>query len=98
MVVVLLEEVMTAAERTLLATGRDAAVKDLRAELHAAMRGELVVAIEDLTGCRVTGLMTDSQPDPDLAVEVFVVDGRRHVELVGRVRRETDGAGGPRAG
>jgi uncharacterized protein YbcI len=98
LVVVLLEEVMTAAERTLLGAGRDGTVKELRAELHGTMRSELIAAVEALTGSSVTGLMNDSELDRDLAVEVFVIDRPRPVELVGEVSRTPDGDGGPMAG
>jgi uncharacterized protein YbcI len=38
------------------------------------MRTELVEAIEALTGCGVLALVSDNSIEPDLAVELFVLD------------------------
>ena len=38
------------------------------------MRNEMSQKIEELTGRKVVGFMSDSHIDPDLAVEVFVLE------------------------
>jgi uncharacterized protein YbcI len=38
------------------------------------MRTEMSDKIEELTGRKVVGFMSDSHIDPDLAVEVFVLE------------------------
>src|SRR3954452_2706715 len=73
-VVVVLEHVMTQAERSLVARGRCDEAMALRRELHGAMRDELALAVSELTRCRVRAVMGDAQFDPDMAVEVFVLD------------------------
>ncbi|HKP88494.1 MAG TPA: Na-translocating system protein MpsC family protein [Thermoleophilaceae bacterium] len=73
-VAVVLEQVLTQAEKSLVATGRCDEVVALRRELHVAMRDELALAVGELTRCRVSAVMGDAQCEPDLAVEVFVLD------------------------
>jgi uncharacterized protein YbcI len=73
-VVVVLEDVMTTAERTLAESGRGEAVAQARRELHSAIRTQLVAAVENLTGRRVDAVMNDVSLEPDMAVEVFVLD------------------------
>jgi uncharacterized protein YbcI len=74
-VVVVLENVFSAEERTLLAGGRGESVIRLRQELLEMMRRDLVAAVEELTGCGVTALMGDTSLEPDMASHVFVLDG-----------------------
>ena len=38
------------------------------------MRAEASAAIEELTGRRVIGFMSDNHADPDLAIEAFVLE------------------------
>lgn len=73
-VVVVMEDALTTAEHELVAGGRAAAVLDLRKQLQELMRAELVAAVERLTGCRVLALLSDNHIDPDVAIEVFVLD------------------------
>ena len=39
------------------------------------MGKELTRSVEQLTGRRVIALMSDNHLDPDMAVEVFILDG-----------------------
>jgi uncharacterized protein YbcI len=73
-VVVVLEQVLTQAERSLVASDRCNEALALRRELHDTMRDELARAVSELTGCRVRAVMGDAQFDPDVAAEVFVLD------------------------
>ena len=50
------------------------AVLDLRRRWQRVMRVELSAEIEELTGRKVIGFMSDNHLDPDLAVEVFVLE------------------------
>lgn len=74
-VVVVVERVMTAAERSLAGSGRHRGVRDVHRELLEVMRADLTVAIEDLTNRRVTALMSDIHVESDIASVVFVLDG-----------------------
>jgi uncharacterized protein YbcI len=73
-VVVLMHDVMTTAERSLATGGRSELVLDMRRQLGRALRPDLVAAVERITGCRVDASMGASHVDPDLAAEVFVLD------------------------
>jgi uncharacterized protein YbcI len=73
-VVVVLQDVLTAGERSLVADGRHEMVDQLRSELQQTMRGELVGAVERLTGCQVEAFMSANHIEPDLALELFVLD------------------------
>lgn len=77
--VVMLEDVATTAERTLLLHGRRDAIAAGRRELYATMREALVAAVERETGCRVTAVMGDTDCDADVVAHVFVLD--RPVEV-----------------
>jgi uncharacterized protein YbcI len=74
-IVTVLEEVMTTAERSLVAGGRADVVRRLRSELHATMQRDLVAAVERLAGRRVVACLSDHQVDSDVAAAVFVLDG-----------------------
>lgn len=73
-VVVLLENITTPADRTLVTGGKQDAVLDLRRELMASMTPAMVSSVEGLTGCAVLASLSDSTVDPDLTVMVFVLD------------------------
>jgi uncharacterized protein YbcI len=72
--VVLLEHVMTTPERTLVEHGREAAARAARGQLQAAMRAELVDAVEAITGGTVRASLSDTDMEADIAAEVFVLE------------------------
>jgi uncharacterized protein YbcI len=73
-VFVVLQDSLTRGERTLTEVGEGAAVLDLRRRWQAVMKNDLSREIEKLTGRKVIGFMSDNHIDPDLAVEVFVLE------------------------
>ena len=73
-VVVVLQDVLTVGERSLAADGRHEMVDQLRSQLQQTMRGDLVGAVERLTGCQVEAFMSANHIEPDLALELFVLD------------------------
>ena len=73
-VFVVLQDSLTIGEQTLTDAGEGAAVLDLRRRWQRIMRVELSREIEELTGRKVIGFMSDNHLDPDLAVEVFVLE------------------------
>jgi uncharacterized protein YbcI len=75
-VFVVLEDTLTRGERTLVDAGEWAAVLDLRHRWQNVMRAEMSDRVEELTGRKVVGFMSDNHIDPDLAVEVFVLQPR----------------------
>jgi uncharacterized protein YbcI len=73
-VFVVLQDSLTRGEQTLADAGQGAAVLDLRRRWQAVMQAEVSREIEDVTGRKVIGFMSDNHIDPDLAVEVFVLE------------------------
>jgi uncharacterized protein YbcI len=73
-VFVVVEDSLTRGERTLAKAGDGAAVLDLRRRWQRVMEADVSREIEALTGRKVIGFMSDNHIDPDLAVEVFVLE------------------------
>ena len=73
-VFVVLQDSLTHGERTLTDAGQGRAVLDLRRRWQAVMEESVSRDIEKLTGRKVIGFMSDNHIDPDLAVEVFVLE------------------------
>jgi uncharacterized protein YbcI len=74
LVVVVLSDTMTKAERSLAANGQAEFVLDLRHRFQEAMRNELIAAVETRVERKVIAFMSDNHIDPDMAVEVFVLE------------------------
>jgi uncharacterized protein YbcI len=72
--VVLLEDPLTPAERSLAAQGSMDTVARMRDAFQRGMADELKSAIEELTGANVVGFISGSNFDPDIAAEVFLLD------------------------
>jgi uncharacterized protein YbcI len=75
LVVVLLEQTLTRGEQVLVAKGRVENVLMLRREYQEALREEASAKVSEITGRRVIAMMSANHVDPDLAVEVFLLDG-----------------------
>ena len=73
-VFVVLEDTMTKGEHSLADAGEGQVVLDVRRKWQSVMEAEVSREIEELTGRRVVGFMSDNHIDPDLAVEVFVLE------------------------
>jgi uncharacterized protein YbcI len=73
-VFVVLQDSLTVGERTLSNAGEGQAVLDLRRRWQRIMEVDISREIEELTGRKVVGFMSDNHIDPDLAVEVFVLE------------------------
>jgi uncharacterized protein YbcI len=73
-VFVVLQDTLTRGERTLVGAGESEAVLDLRRRWQSVMRESCSKKIEGLTGRKVVGFMSDNHIDPDIAVEVFILE------------------------
>lgn len=73
-VVTIMNEVMTKAEQTLTATGQGRSVSDTRHLYQEAMKDEFVAAVERLTGRKVAAFVSGNHLDPDVAVEIFILE------------------------
>jgi uncharacterized protein YbcI len=74
LVVVLMLEALTKAELALAANGDPDAAREMRRQLQRVMRTRLTASIEALAGRRVTAMLSDTDPDADVAVLIFVLD------------------------
>jgi uncharacterized protein YbcI len=85
-VVCILEDTMTQAERSLAERGREDFVLEMRHAFQLTMREELTDAVETLTGRKVVAFLSDNHVEPDVAAETFVldkpIDGAMDGELV----------------
>jgi len=73
-VVTLMHDVMTPAERTLARTGNAPAVTAMRHLFQETMQAEFSEAVERLTGHTVVAFISGNHVEPDMAAEVFVLD------------------------
>lgn len=74
MLVCVLRGGLTRAEITLAQNGRSEAVTRQRREFQEAVREEFIGAIEDLVGRRVVAFMSTVNLDPDVEVEIFMLE------------------------
>jgi uncharacterized protein YbcI len=75
-VVAVMEGAMTRAEQNLAENGEGEAVLAMRNLFQRTMADELRQSVERLTGRRVEAFMSDNHLEPDMAVEIFVLDER----------------------
>ncbi len=75
-VIVVLRDTLLKAERNLVNDGQGEAVMSMRRRYQATMRDELVAAVTEQTGRKVEAFLSDNVIDPDVAVEVFVLEPR----------------------
>jgi uncharacterized protein YbcI len=72
--IVVLEEQLTEAEHSLAGDGGRDDVLRMRQRYHETMRDDLVSAIEALTDRKVEAFLSGNHIEPDMAVELFVLD------------------------
>src|SRR3954449_5452292 len=72
-VVVVLQETMLKAERSLVADNKSELVAQMRRSFQQTMRKDLSAAVTELTGREVIAFMSDSHLEPDYSVELFVL-------------------------
>jgi uncharacterized protein YbcI len=73
-VFVLLEDVFTTAERTLVACGHGDQVKATRAAFATALHDRFVAAVETATGRRVRAFSSQATVEPEMVAELFVLE------------------------
>jgi uncharacterized protein YbcI len=73
-VLVLMQETLTKAERSLLAAGHGDFVLETRTRFQNTMREDYVGAVEMLTERRVVAFMSANHLEPDMGAEVFVLE------------------------
>ena len=73
-VICFMEDIYTPVERTLIEAGRFPAVQETRGAFQEAMRENFTAAVEELTGRKVIGFLSQVHVDPDLSVETFILE------------------------
>jgi uncharacterized protein YbcI len=71
---VVLGDILTKGERKLAESGKAQRVLDVRHDFQMVMREELVALVERTLDRKVIAVMSDNHIDPDLAVEVFILE------------------------
>ena len=71
---VVLEDIYTPVERTLIDAGNQEDVRRTRQVFQDAMRERFSDAVEDITGRRVIQFMSQVSFDPDMAIEFFALE------------------------
>ncbi len=74
LVVCVLRNGFTAMEQTMVESGRSDEVVEMRHEFQAMMADRYREAIEELTGAKVVAFLSQAHLDPDITLEVFLVD------------------------
>jgi uncharacterized protein YbcI len=77
LVVVVLEESFTRAEKTLAQRGEGAAVQHVRRRFQQQMAESFTSVVEQATGRRVRAFMSDTDIDQDVSVETFLLADER---------------------
>ena len=76
-VVVVLEETFTRAERTLIERGEADGIQDIRRRFQRVMADQFKAIVEQATGREVRSFFSDTDLSQDISVEVFILAGER---------------------
>ena len=77
LVVVVLEETFTKAERTLVERGERDAIQQIRRRFQQEMADEFESIVEQATGRSVRAFLSETNLDADLSVELFLLGDAR---------------------
>jgi uncharacterized protein YbcI len=73
-VTVVLRDTLLKAERSLAGNGQAQAVMNMRRRFQSTMQDDLVAAVTEHTGRSVEAFLSDNAVEPDIAVEVFILE------------------------
>jgi uncharacterized protein YbcI len=97
LIVCVLSDGFTAVERTMMEGGEPDRVLEMRRSFQRVMKERYSEMIESLTGRRVLAFLSEAHVDPDLTVEMFLMDGPMPgfgaLEVVDPPSAEAGGAG-----
>ena len=79
-VLVVLEEIFTPAERTLVNAGNTEQVEAMRDAFQEVMREEFIEAVESISGRTVRAFISSVSIEPELATELFLFEPEQHDE------------------
>jgi uncharacterized protein YbcI len=69
-----LKEGFTTVEKTLIDGGQPEAVRDIRRSFQGAMKEQFTRVVEEATGRAVIAYMSQVHTDPDVSLEVFLLE------------------------
>jgi uncharacterized protein YbcI len=75
LIVCVLSDGFTAIERTMMEGGEPERVLEMRRDFQRMMKVRYSDMIEQLTGRRVLAFLSQAHVEPDLTVEIFLMDG-----------------------
>jgi uncharacterized protein YbcI len=74
LIVCVMGAALTKGEQSLVRDGQHEVVLHGRRAFQKAMRSDAINAVQELSGRRVVAFMSNNHIDPDLAVEVFILE------------------------
>jgi uncharacterized protein YbcI len=77
LVVVVLEETFTRAEKTLAARGEGEAIQHIRRRFQQQMAEDFTGIVEQVTGRKVRAFLSETDIEQDVSVETFLLAGER---------------------
>jgi uncharacterized protein YbcI len=77
LVVVVLEETFTRAEKTLIGRGEAEGIQDIRRRFQRVMGDQFKSVVEQATGRRVRAFLSETDLENDIAVEIFLLAEER---------------------
>jgi uncharacterized protein YbcI len=75
LIVCVLSDGFTAIERTMMEGGEQNRVLDMRRDFQRLMKDRYSQMIEELTGRKMLAFLSQAHVEPDLTVEMFLMDG-----------------------
>ena len=75
LIVCVLSDGFTAIERTMMESGEPHRVLEMRRDFQRMMKERYTGMIEQLTGRKVLAFLSQAHVEPDLTVEMFLMDG-----------------------
>jgi uncharacterized protein YbcI len=75
LIVCVLTDGFTAIERTMMEGGQPDRVLEMRRDFQQLMKVRYTEMIEDLTGRKVLAFLSQAHVEPDLTIEMFLMDG-----------------------
>ena len=76
-VVVVMEETFTPAERTLIGQGQTAGIQEIRRNFQQVMADQFKSLVERATGRKVRSFISETDLENDIAVEIFILAEER---------------------
>ena len=90
LIAVVMEDALTKGEQNLVAAGQTESVITMRRKFHEMMRDEAIGIVEGLTGRSVLSLLSDVDPDNNVAGQLFILERRPETGIAATAEATTD--------